>query len=86
MNKRTPDQIADESLLLKIVVFALRLGCKCMSDYGHEYSSQRFAQAQLFACVIMRKGEVLRTTYRAVIERLALMPKLGEVSLGGDRA
>jgi Transposase DDE domain len=76
VNKRTPDQIADESLLLKIAVFALRLGRKCMSDYGHEFSPQRFTQAQLFACVIMR--EVLRTTYRGVIERLALMPKLRE--------
>ncbi len=84
MNKRTPDQIADEFLLLKIAVFALRLGRKCLSDYGHEYSPQRFTQVQLFACVIMR--EVLRTTYRGVIERVVLMPKLGEVAMGGDRA
>ncbi len=84
MNKRTPDQIADESLLLKVAVFALRLGRKCMSDYGHEYSPQRFTQSQLFACVIMR--ELLRTTCRGVIEQLALMPKLGEVAMGGDRA
>ncbi len=63
MNKRTPDQIADESLLLKIAVFALRLGRKCMSDYGHEYSPQRFTQAQLFAGVIQPRtlwgGEIL---------------------------
>lgn len=74
MNKRTPDQIADESLLLKIASLAMRTSRKCMHSYGHINSPQRFTQPQLFTCLILR--EVLRTTYRGVIERLALMPKL----------
>jgi hypothetical protein len=76
MKKRTPDQIADESLLLKIAVLAIRVGGRCMAPYGHEFSPKRFTQPQLFACLILR--HVLKTTYRDIIEDLALMPRLRE--------
>lgn len=76
MTKLTPDQIADESLLLKIAVLAIRISGKCMSAYGHEFSPQRFTQPQLFACLILR--HVLKTTYRGVIEQLSLMPRVRE--------
>lgn len=76
MTKRTPDEIAEQAMPLKIAVLAIRFGQRCMAPYGHAFSPQRFTQPQLFACLVLR--HVLKTTYRGVIEQLALMPKLRE--------
>ncbi len=74
MTEPTPDQIADESLLLKIGVLAIGISGKCMSASSHEFSPQRFTWPQRFACLILH--HVLKTTYRGVIEQLALMPRV----------
>jgi len=84
MNKRTPDQIADESLLLKIASLAMRTSRKSMHSSEHINSPLRFTQPQLLTCPIVR--EVLRTTYRGVVERLALLLKLGKGAIGSQWA
>ena len=55
VKKCTPDQIADDSLLLKITVLALRVGRTCISIYGHQFAPKRFTQPQVFASIVLKE-------------------------------
>lgn len=48
-----------------------------MADYGATRSRHDFTQRQLMACLILRA--YLKTTYRGVLELLAVSPKLRQV-------
>ena len=60
----------------RVAGLAMRLGAKHMADYGATRSRHDFTQRQLMACLILRA--YLKTTYRGVLELLAISPNLRE--------
>ena len=54
----------------------MRLGGRHLADYGATRSRHDFTQRQLMACLILRA--YLKTTYRGVLELLAVSPNLRE--------
>jgi len=64
-NKTTVEQVAE---------LAMKLGGKHLADYGSARSRHDFMQRQLMACLILRA--YLKTTYRGVLELLAVSPNL----------
>ena len=52
----------------------MKLGGKHLADYGSARSRHDFTQRQLMACLILRA--YLKTTYRGVLELLAVSPNL----------
>ena len=62
-----------------VAELAMKLGGKHLADYGSTRSRHDFTQRQLMACLILRA--YLKTTYRGVLELLAVSPNLRE-SLG----
>jgi hypothetical protein len=71
---------AQPDRLLKIVALSLALGRRHLADYGSYKSRKDFTQHQLMACLILRT--YLKTTYRGVIELLAVSGELRE-AIGG---
>jgi len=67
------------NILLCVASLALQLGRKYVTPYSHPKSPQKFTQAQLLACLVLRA--YLKTTYRGVVEFLetseALRQRLG---------
>ena len=63
----------------RVAELAMKLGGKHLADYGSTRSRHDFTQRQLMACLILRA--YLKTTYRGVLELLAVGPNLRE-SLG----
>jgi len=67
------------NILLCVGSLALQLGRKYVTPYSHPKSPQKFTQAQLLACLVLRA--YLKTTYRGVVEFLetseALRQRLG---------
>jgi hypothetical protein len=49
---------------------------RVLPDYSHQFSPQKFTQAQLFACLVLKV--FLRTDYRGVVEILKDAPSFGE--------
>jgi hypothetical protein len=60
----------------RVAELAMRLGGRHLADYGATRSRHDFTQRQLMACLILRA--YLKTTYRGVLELLAVSPGLRE--------
>src|SRR5579863_7561886 len=65
---------ADEPMVERVAEMAMRLGGKHLADYGATTSRHDFTQRQLMSCLILRA--YLKTTYRGVLELLAVSPSL----------
>ena len=65
----------------RVAELAMKLGGKHLADYGSARSRHDFTQRQLMACLILRA--YLKTTYRGVLELLAVSPNL-RAALGMD--
>ena len=68
MNKRGSERIE------RVAEMAMQLGHRHLADYGAYRSRHDFTQRQLMACLILRA--YLKTTYRGVLEMLAISPAL----------
>src|SRR5580704_871055 len=65
----------------RVATLAMQLGARHLADYGATRSRHDFTQRQLMACLILRA--YTKTTYRGVLELLAVSPSLrGELGLG----
>src|SRR5450432_4454487 len=64
------------AVIEKVAQMAMQLGGKHLADYGDTRSRHDFTQRQLMACLILRA--YLKTTYRGVLELLAVSPNLRE--------
>ena len=60
----------------RVAELAMKLGGRHLADYGATRSRHDFTQRQLMACLILRA--YLKTTYRGVLELLAVSPNLRE--------
>ena len=58
----------------RVAELAMQLGGRHLADYGATRSRHDFTQRQLMACLILRA--YLKTTYRGVLELLAVSPNL----------
>jgi hypothetical protein len=58
----------------QVATLAMKLGARHLADYGATRSRHDFRQRQLMACLILRA--YTKTTYRGIIELLALSPSL----------
>ena len=66
----------------RVAELAMQLGGRHLADYGATRSRHDFTQRQLMACLILRA--YLKTTYRGVLELLAVSPPLRQrLGLGG---
>ena len=57
---------SQRDVLLEVASLSLRLARKYVEPYSHRNSPQKFTQAQLLSCLILRAD--LKTTYRGLIE------------------
>ena len=65
----------------QVAALAMKLGARHLADYGATTSRHDFTQRQLMACLILRA--YTKTTYRGVLELLAVSPSLRrELGLG----
>lgn len=69
-------RVAQGSELLAVVRVSMRVGRRCMRAYSCAKSPKVFTQPQLLACLILKA--YTKTSYRGVIELLALMPSVYE--------
>jgi hypothetical protein len=58
----------------QVATMAMELGQRHLADYGAKRSRHDFTQRQLMACLILRA--YLKTTYRGVLEMVAISPAL----------
>jgi hypothetical protein len=58
----------------QVAALAMQLGRRHLADYGATTSRHDFTQGQLMACLILRA--YTKTTYRGVLELLAVRPSL----------
>src|ERR1700761_6157811 len=58
----------------QVAALAMQLGARHLSDYGANTSRHDFTQRQLMACLILRA--YTKTTYRGILELLAISPSL----------
>ena len=58
----------------KILRVALKVGAKALPDYAHRFSPQRYTQAQLYACLVLKM--FFRTDYRGIEAILNDSPQL----------
>jgi hypothetical protein len=65
-----------EVVVERVAEMAMQLGAKHLSEYGATTSRHDFTQRQLMSCLILRA--YLKTTYRGVLELLAISPSLRE--------
>ena len=68
-NKAQPVQTIE-----RMATLAMQLGARHLADYGATRSRHDFTQRQLMACLILRA--YTKTTYRGVLELLAISPGL----------
>ena len=69
--KKTRTQVIE-----RVASLAMQLGGRHLADFGATRSRHDFTQRQLMACLILRA--YLKTTYRGVLELLAISPNLRE--------
>lgn len=62
--------------LIATVTLAHRLARRCMKPYAHPKSPQRFTQAQLLACLVLKAN--LKLTYRGLSDLLEVSQPLRE--------
>ncbi len=67
---------AQPDRILKVVELAMRLGREHLAPYGSIKSRKDFTQPQLMACLVLRT--YWKTTYRGVIEQLAVSAEVRE--------
>ena len=73
--KKSMKTTASKALVVERVAdLAMQLGGRHLADYGATTSRHDFTQRQLMACLILRA--YLKTTYRGVLELLAVSPSL----------
>jgi hypothetical protein len=58
----------------RVAALAMRLGARHLADYGATRSRHDFTQRQLMACLVLRA--YAKTTYRGLLELLAISPSL----------
>jgi len=63
-----------EQVIERVAEMAMQLGHKHLADFGVTRSRHDFTQRQLMSCLILRA--YLKTTYRGVLELLAISPSL----------
>lgn len=66
-----------------MAALSMRLGSRHLADYGANTSRHDFTQRQLMACLILRA--YTKTTYRGVLELLAVSPSLRQELGLGDK-
>jgi len=66
--------VAKKTTVERVAELAMQLGGRHLADYGSARSRHDFTQRQLMACLILRA--YLKTTYRGVLELLAISPNL----------
>jgi hypothetical protein len=67
---------SDSNVLLNVASLSMQLSRKYVEPYSHRNSPQKFTQAQLLTCLILRA--YLKTTYRGLIEILEVSESLRE--------
>jgi hypothetical protein len=67
----------------RVAALAMKLGFRHLADYGANTSRHDFTQRQLMACLILRA--YTKTTYRGVLELLAVSPSLRQELGLGDK-
>ena len=75
--------VAKKTTVERVAELAMKLGGRHLADYGATRSRHDFTQRQLMACLILRA--YLKTTYRGVLELLAVSPNLREALGFGDK-
>jgi hypothetical protein len=68
------DQARPRQTIEAVAALAMKLGFRHLADYGANTSRHDFTQRQLMACLILRA--YTKTTYRGVLEVLAVSPSL----------
>src|SRR5580692_1775542 len=58
----------------QVAALSMQLGARHLADYGANTSRHDFTQRQLMACLILRA--YTKTTYRGILELLAISPRL----------
>lgn len=66
--------VSKEQVIERVAEMAMQLGGKHLADFGATRSRHDFTQRQLMSCLILRA--YLKTTYRGVLELLAVSPSL----------
>ena len=66
----------EDAMVERVAELAMKLGGRHLADYGATRSRHDFTQRQLMACLILRA--YFKTTYRGVLELLAVSPNLRE--------
>jgi len=74
--KRAKGVRSKAPVLEQVAELAMRLSRPHLADYGAQRSRHDFTQRQLMSCLVLRA--YLRTTYRGVLEFLAVSPTLRE--------
>ena len=69
-----PTPVEKEEVIEQVVQLAMRLSRPYLADYGATRSRHDFTQRQLLSCLILRS--YLKSTYRGVLEVLAISPTL----------
>ena len=67
----------------QVAALSMQLGARHLADYGANTSRPDFTQRQLMACLILRA--YTKTTYRGVLELLAISPSLRQEPGLGDK-
>jgi hypothetical protein len=68
------DKAAPLQTIERVAALAMKLGGRHLADYGATTSRHDFTQRQLMACLILRA--YTKTTYRGILELLAISPNL----------
>ena len=63
-----------QPVIERVAALAMQLGARHLADYGATTSRHDFTQRQLMACLILRA--YLKTTYRGILDFLAVSPSL----------
>jgi hypothetical protein len=72
-----------EQVIERVAELAMQLGGRHLANYGATRSRHDFTQRQLMSCLILRA--YLKTTYRGVLELLAISPSLRRCLGLGDK-
>jgi hypothetical protein len=68
------DEAQPVQTIERVAALAMQLGFRHLADYGATRSRHDFTQRQLMACLILRA--YTKTTYRGLLELLAISPSL----------
>ena len=68
------DEAQPVQTIERVAALAMQLGSRHLADYGATRSRHDFTQRQLMACLILRA--YTKTTYRGLLELLAISPSL----------